>query len=159
MYVSNIHLFLSFPSVFRAVHFPLLSSHFFTFPRLSSFVTEVVRALNIGPGRVRAWTAMFTALKRLGYHPCCGTRMQDNPSKYLTLWTEAMRAKYFGEGKAWGTREFDVVLGDFDVRTSLFDLSLVIICSSVYSFTSQLLLRSAASCIKTEESRSWMLIL
>lgn len=59
---------------------------------------------------------MFTALQKLGYHPCHGTRMWTDPKKFLTLWTEAMRAKYFGEGETWGKREFDVVLGDFDVR-------------------------------------------
>lgn len=42
--------------------------------------------------------------------------MWDDPNKFLTLWTEAMRAKYFGEGGRWGKREFDVVLGEFDVR-------------------------------------------
>ena len=59
---------------------------------------------------------MFTALQKLGYHPCHGTRMWDDPNKFLTLWMEAMRAKYFGEGERWGKREFDVVLGEFDVR-------------------------------------------
>ena len=58
---------------------------------------------------------MFTALKQLGYHPCHGTNMWEDPKKYLTLWTEAMRAKYLGEGEPWGRRELDVVLGKFDV--------------------------------------------
>lgn len=43
--------------------------------------------------------------------------MWEDPSKYLTLWTEAMRAKYFGDGEPWGRRELDVVLGKFDVCT------------------------------------------
>ena len=45
--------------------------------------------------------------------------MWEDPKKYLTLWTEAMRAKYLGEGEPWGRREFDVVLGKFDVCLSL----------------------------------------
>ena len=59
--------------------------------------------------------AMFTALRQLGYHPCHGTNMWEDPSTYLTLWTEAMRAKYMGQGEPWGRRELDVVLGKFDV--------------------------------------------
>lgn len=60
---------------------------------------------------------MYTALKQLGYHPCHGTNMWENPRKFLGLWTEAMRAKYMGEGEQWGRRELDVVLGNFDVCT------------------------------------------
>ncbi len=59
--------------------------------------------------------AMYTALRQLGYHPCHGTNMWEDPAKFLTLWTEAMRAKYLGEGERWGRRELDVVLGGFDV--------------------------------------------
>ena len=58
---------------------------------------------------------MFTALKQLGFHPCHGTNMWEDPKKFLTLWTEAMKAKYMGEGKPWGRKELDVVLGNFDV--------------------------------------------
>ena len=43
--------------------------------------------------------------------------MWEDPSKYLTLWTEAMQAKYMGQGEPWGRRELDVVLGKFDVCT------------------------------------------
>ena len=60
-------------------------------------------------------SAMFTALKQLGFHPCHGTNMWEDPKKFLTLWTEAMRAKYMGEGEPWGRKELDVVLGNFDV--------------------------------------------
>ena len=41
--------------------------------------------------------------------------MWADPARNLTLWTEAMRAKYMGEGAPWGRRELDVVLGEFDV--------------------------------------------
>lgn len=41
--------------------------------------------------------------------------MWEDPKKFLTLWTEAMRAKYMGEGEPWGKKELDVVLGSFDV--------------------------------------------
>ena len=61
---------------------------------------------------------MYTALRRLGYHPCHGTDMWADPPRNLTLWTEAMRAKYMNVGKPWGQRELDVVLGGFDVRYS-----------------------------------------
>ncbi len=45
--------------------------------------------------------------------------MWEDPATYLTLWTEAMRAKYLGEGQRWGRRELDVVLGQFDVGGSV----------------------------------------
>ena len=60
-------------------------------------------------------SAMYTALQQLGFHPCHGTNMWENPRKYLTLWTEAMCAKYMGTGAPWTARELDVVLGKFDV--------------------------------------------
>lgn len=58
---------------------------------------------------------MYTALQQLGFHPCHGTNMWEDPSRNLTLWTEAMLAKYKGKGEKWGRRELDVVLGNFDV--------------------------------------------
>ena len=61
--------------------------------------------------------AMYTALQQLGFHPCHGTNMWENPRKYLTLWTEAMCAKYMDLGAPWGRRELDVALGKFDVSS------------------------------------------
>lgn len=34
----------------------------------------------------------------------------------LALWSEGLRAKVYGEGASFGRKEFDVLLGDFDVR-------------------------------------------
>ena len=62
---------------------------------------------------------MYTALQQLGYHPCHGTNMWADPFRNLTLWTEAMRAKYMGSGAPWGRRELDVVLGNFDVSSPI----------------------------------------
>lgn len=34
----------------------------------------------------------------------------------LGLWSEGLRAKVYGEGASFRRKEFDVLLGDFDVR-------------------------------------------
>ncbi|KAI9750791.1 MAG: hypothetical protein M4579_006312 [Chaenotheca gracillima] len=43
--------------------------------------------------------------------------MQQDPRWVLERWDAALQAKYFGEGEAFGRKEFDEVLGDFDAVT------------------------------------------
>ena len=98
----------------------LSSSTPLTLPLLPSFFTLCFSYTYMflkSPSTENPIVAMYTALRQLGYHPCHGTNMWEDPPTYLTLWTEAMKAKYMGEGQTWGRRELDVVLGQFDVRT------------------------------------------
>ncbi|KAM0804161.1 P-loop containing nucleoside triphosphate hydrolase protein [Usnea florida] len=85
---------------------------------LPSTRTLPMKVIVLGLNRTGTMS-MYAALQQLGYHPCHGTNMWEDPRKYLTLWTEAMRAKYMGEGEPWGRREFDVVLGKFDAVMDL----------------------------------------
>lgn len=41
--------------------------------------------------------------------------MKRCPNRNSNLWNEAMRAKFEDDGATWGRREFDILLGDFDV--------------------------------------------
>ena len=34
----------------------------------------------------------------------------------IPLWTEAIEAKYYGKGAPYERKEFDKLIGDFDVR-------------------------------------------
>jgi len=53
------------------------------------------------------------ALRQLGYRPYHFIdRWFQNQ---LHLWDQAVRAKYYGVGKPWTRKEFDMVMGDFDV--------------------------------------------
>ncbi|KAL8949217.1 MAG: hypothetical protein Q9222_004649, partial [Ikaeria aurantiellina] len=56
--------------------------------------------------------AIREALKILGYRP------NDSPDRFLAghdpLWAQALRAKYYNEGKKWGREEFDKVLKGYD---------------------------------------------
>lgn len=66
--------------------------------------------------------AMKTALNKLAYNSYHMEQCIINWKKYhLHYWLEALRAKYEGTGKPYGKREFDKVLGEYDVCT--YDLS------------------------------------
>jgi hypothetical protein len=39
-----------------------------------------------------------------------------NPSD-ADFWAEALRSKYFGEGRKFGREDYDGILGDFQVRS------------------------------------------
>lgn len=85
---------------------------------LPSVRTMPMKVIVLGLNRTGTMS-MYTALQQLGYHPCHGTNMWADPFRNLTLWTEAMRAKYMGSGAPWGRRELDVVLGNFDAIMDL----------------------------------------
>lgn len=58
--------------------------------------------------------SLHTALARVGYKPFHGQMMDEMPELY-PLWEEALGAKYYGEGEPFGVREYNKILGDFDV--------------------------------------------
>ncbi|KAL8859178.1 MAG: hypothetical protein Q9198_010651, partial [Flavoplaca austrocitrina] len=56
---------------------------------------------------------LVTALKQLGYTPY--DFIDRIILGHLPLWTEALRAKFLGQGKQWGKAELDRVVKGFDV--------------------------------------------
>lgn len=58
--------------------------------------------------------AIRHALRELGYTCFHGAILEASPEKFA-FWEEAIKAKYFGEGQPFGRREFDKLLGDFNV--------------------------------------------
>lgn len=59
--------------------------------------------------------SLLAALRELGYHPYHMVEAVNSASMDFPLWEEALRAKFYGEGKPWGREEFDKMLGQFDV--------------------------------------------
>lgn len=57
---------------------------------------------------------MRSGLAQLGYKSFHGAVLQAAPWKF-PYWEEAIRAKYFGEGKPYGRAEFDKLLHEYDV--------------------------------------------
>jgi len=59
--------------------------------------------------------ALITALEKLGIHSC---HMKEvAPLTHCAeMWNEGLRAKYYGQGKPYGKKEFDKLLGNFGVR-------------------------------------------
>ncbi|TKA74475.1 hypothetical protein B0A49_06731 [Cryomyces minteri] len=55
----------------------------------------------------------------LGYRPYHMYEAMRNPSRDLPLWTEALKAKYMGQGKPYGRAEFDKLFGQYDATTDL----------------------------------------
>ena len=66
--------------------------------------------------------SLMAALRELGYHPYHMAEAINNAAMDFPLWEEALRAKFFGEGKPWGREEFDKMLGQFDVRCYIINL-------------------------------------
>ena len=58
--------------------------------------------------------SLFTALQELGFNPYHMAVALDPPKSSFSLWIEALRAKFNGEGKKWGHEEFDKILGNYD---------------------------------------------
>ncbi|CAD6589867.1 MAG: hypothetical protein ASARMPRED_004297 [Alectoria sarmentosa] len=85
---------------------------------LPSHRTLPMKVIVLGLNRTGTMS-LFTALQTLHYRPYHGTDMWADPARNLTLWTEAMRAKFMDEGEKWGRRELDVMLGDFDAVLDL----------------------------------------
>lgn len=61
-----------------------------------------------------AKTALVAALKQLGYTPY--DFLDRFILGHMSLWTQALRAKFLGQGKPWGKAELDRVVQGFDVR-------------------------------------------
>ncbi|MCJ1452087.1 hypothetical protein MMC28_002428 [Mycoblastus sanguinarius] len=73
--------------------------------------SRAIKVLVMGMGRTGT-TSLAEALKQMGYKPYDFVdRWKLN---HLPLWDEALRAKFYGKGKPWGRKEFDVVTKDFD---------------------------------------------
>jgi len=47
-----------------------------------------------------------------------------NPPRILPIWEEALKAKFMGIGKPFGPVEFDKLLGEHDVCSAVFSLTL-----------------------------------
>ncbi|RBR25454.1 uncharacterized protein FIESC28_01692 [Fusarium coffeatum] len=75
--------------------------------------TKPMRVLCLGQSRTGTMT-LLTALKRLGYTPYHLSTAQGSPKTNLSLWREALDAKFHGKGKPWGRNEFDKMLGPYD---------------------------------------------
>ncbi|KAL8678256.1 MAG: hypothetical protein Q9186_005369 [Xanthomendoza sp. 1 TL-2023] len=60
--------------------------------------------------------SLVAALKKLGYTPY--DFIDRIILGHLPRWTDALRAKFLGQGKPWGKPEFDRLLKGFDVRLS-----------------------------------------
>ncbi|KAI9721693.1 MAG: hypothetical protein M1828_005061 [Chrysothrix sp. TS-e1954] len=75
--------------------------------------TRPMRVLCLGQSRTGTMS-MYTALTDLGYKPYHMIEALKNPAHDFPLWEEGLNAKFQGQGKPWGLREFDVMLGNFD---------------------------------------------
>ncbi|SPJ73164.1 uncharacterized protein FTOL_02893 [Fusarium torulosum] len=72
-----------------------------------------MRVLCLGQSRTGTM-AVFTALKQLGYTPYHMSVAIGSSKTNLSLWREALDAKFYGKGKPWGREEFDKILGLHD---------------------------------------------
>ena len=75
--------------------------------------TKPMRVLCLGQSRTGTM-ATITALTKLGYSPFHMAVALGSPKTNLSLWSEALNAKFKGQGKKWGREEFDKLLGPFD---------------------------------------------
>ncbi|KAM0238983.1 hypothetical protein ACHAP5_008421 [Fusarium lateritium] len=75
--------------------------------------TKPMRVLCLGYSRKGAM-AVFTALEQLDYTPYHMSVAIGSPKTNLSLWREALDAKFYGKGKPWGREEFDKILGLYD---------------------------------------------
>lgn len=75
--------------------------------------TIPMRVLVLGMSRTGTMS-IFTALERLGYKPYHMARAVQAPKTNLSVWCEALRAKFHNQGKPWGREEFDKILGNYD---------------------------------------------
>jgi hypothetical protein len=64
--------------------------------------------------KLTIFTALITALEILGIHSC---HMKEvAPLTHCAeMWNDGLRAKYYGQGKPYGKKEFDKLLGNFGV--------------------------------------------
>jgi hypothetical protein len=63
--------------------------------------------------------ALRDALHHLGYAPFHFSEMMLHYREQIPLWTEALEAAHFGKAKPYGRKEFDKLLGDYDVRQTV----------------------------------------
>lgn len=73
-----------------------------------------MRVLCLGQSRTGTMT-LLAALEQLGYTPYHLSTAKGSPKTNLSLWREALDAKFHGKGKPWGRTEFDKILGAYDV--------------------------------------------
>ena len=60
---------------------------------------------------------MYRALEMLEYESFHMSHFHTAPDMAV-YWVEALKAKYHGEGKKYGTPELKMLLGDYSVRLS-----------------------------------------
>jgi hypothetical protein len=80
--------------------------------------TRPMRVLCLGQSRTGTMT-LFIALKQLGFTPYHMSLSLGGPKANLSLWREALDAKFHGKGKPWGREEFDKILGPYDAVADL----------------------------------------
>ncbi|KJX95922.1 NAD dependent epimerase/dehydratase like protein [Zymoseptoria brevis] len=61
--------------------------------------------------------SLRTALGKIGYRCFHGQMMDEFPELY-PLWEEALRAKYYHEGEPFGPREYNKLLGNYNVSSN-----------------------------------------
>ena len=61
---------------------------------------------------------LYRAFQILGYQPYHFVTCFARGIPHMTLVTEGLRAKYFGEGSPFGRAEFDKWFADYDVRAT-----------------------------------------
>ncbi|KAI4180881.1 MAG: hypothetical protein LQ346_006889, partial [Caloplaca aetnensis] len=72
---------------------------------------RTMEVLVMGLGRCGT-TSLAAALKILGYRPY--DYIDRFNLEHNKLWTDQVRAKYFGQGQKWGRADFDKVTHGFD---------------------------------------------
>ncbi|KAK5797455.1 hypothetical protein VI817_003746 [Penicillium citrinum] len=66
-------------------------------------------------GLSRTGTAsLYHALQELGYTPWHMCEPIENPSRMFNQWTEAMKCRFFGEGRPYDRADFDKLRGPYD---------------------------------------------
>jgi hypothetical protein len=60
-------------------------------------------------------TALITALEILGIHSYYMKEVAPL-THCAEMWNDGLRAKYYGQGKPYGKKEFDKLLGNFGIR-------------------------------------------
>ncbi len=75
--------------------------------------SKPMRLLILGISRTGT-SSLCIALNKFGYKTFHMHECLARPNHFFPLWTEAIRAKYNGEGSPYGKAEFDKLLGEYD---------------------------------------------
>lgn len=75
--------------------------------------TREMKLLCLGASRTGS-VSLLMALQKLGFNAYHMVEAVKSPQTSFGCWSEAIKAKYYGEGKKFGRAEFDKLLGDYD---------------------------------------------